>query len=104
MAKIFPQIQKIDISNISNLQMPKITIDDEVIKELEEKGAILKNKLVKNRLYIGFCRNSTLGKWDGSKFEYLRYKYGTLIIDYINHFQDDNSFDVFVPIREVIFE
>ena len=64
---------------------------------------IPKNELVKGKEYIGNCRNSNKAVWKGDHFEYKRYKYGSYFIDSINHYEDDDGYDVFVPV-EVIYE
>ena len=63
-------------------------------------GAIPKDKLVTGKTYIGNCRNACKAKWNGNRFEYERYKFGTYYTEEINHFQDDDGYDVFVPIKE----
>lgn len=64
-----------------------------------ELGAIPKDKLIVGREYFGHCRNSDRAIWKGEHFEYERYKFGSTYIDKINHFQDDDGYDVFVPIK-----
>lgn len=34
------------------------------------------------------------------KFVYERYKFGFTYKDSVNHFQDDDGYDLFVPIKE----
>ena len=48
---------------------------------------------------IRCCRNASEAVWDGEKFTYLRTKFGTTYTEFINHFEDDDGYDVFVPIR-----
>ena len=62
-------------------------------------GAIPKNDLIVGKDYIGNCRNSGIAKWNGEQFEYNRTKWGFSYKDKINHFEDDNGFDLFVPIK-----
>ena len=71
-----------------------------VVKNLIRCGAIPKNKLEIGKTYLGNCRNSSEGIWDGEKFHYLRHKFGTVPWDEINHFEDDDGYDLFVPIKE----
>ena len=86
--------------------IPDVPITDEetynniIIPNLIRCGAIPKNKLIKGKTYIGACRNSSEATWLGNKFEYERYKFGTRHPETINHFQDDDGYDVFVPIKE----
>lgn len=64
---------------------------------------IPKRELVDGKMYKGYCRNSNIAQWhaDRQRFTYLRHKFGQLLDEEINHFEDDNGFDVFIPIEEV---
>ena len=64
---------------------------------------IPKNELVIDKEYIGNCRNSDKAVWKGDHFEYQRYKFGYWYTDKINHYEDDDGYDVFVPV-EVVYE
>lgn len=68
---------------------------------LIKRGAIPKDKLVVGKTYYGECRNACKAVWLGDKFEYQRYKFGYTFPEKINHFEDDNGYDLFVPIREL---
>ena len=68
---------------------------------LIERGAIPKNKLIIGKTYYGECRNACKAVWLGDVFEYQRYKFGCTFPEKINHFEDDNGYDLFVPIREL---
>jgi hypothetical protein len=72
-----------------------IFIQDELIK----RGAIPIHKLEVGKTYIGSCRNASEAVWQGDHFVYQRYKFGTTYPEKINHFQDDDGYDVFVPIK-----
>ena len=87
--------------------IPEIPIMDDkaqyenvVVKNLIRCGAIPKDKLVIGKTYIGKCRNANEAVWNGRHFEYKRFKFGYMMDDVINHFQDDNGYDLFVPIQE----
>lgn len=67
---------------------------------LIKRGAIPKDKLEIGATYIGECRNASEAIWLGEYFEYQRYKFGFTYPEKINHFQDDNGFDLFVPIMK----
>ena len=71
------------------------------IPRLIKAGAIQKKDLIDGEVYIGEHRIGNLGKWcaDKDKFEYWRYKYGTRFIDDCNHFEDDDGYALFVPIK-----
>lgn len=62
-------------------------------------GGIPKAKLIIGETYIGNCRNTTEAIWDGEHFNYIRTKFGLKYNEKINHFEDDNGYDVFVPIK-----
>ena len=64
---------------------------------------IPKNELIIDKEYVGNCRNSDKAVWKGDHFEYQRYKFGDWYTDKINHYEDDDGYDVFVPV-EVIHE
>lgn len=73
-----------------------------VIPNFIRCGAIPKNKLEIGKTYIGDCRNSNEAVWNGDKFIYKRHKFGCTFEEKINHFEDDDGFDLFVPIKEKI--
>ena len=62
---------------------------------------IPKNELVVGKEYIGNCRNSNKAVWKGDHFEYQRYKFGNYYTDKINHYENDDGYDVFVPVEVV---
>jgi hypothetical protein len=72
-----------------------------MIPKLIELGAIPKNQLKDGVWYYGDTRNTTLGKWNEKEnnFEHWRYKFGWRWDD-VNHFEDDNGYALFVPLRE----
>ena len=65
-------------------------------------GAIPKSELEIGEQYIGSCRNASIATWLGEQFEYQRYKFGETFPEKINHFEDDNGYDLFVPIGKVL--
>lgn len=65
-------------------------------------GAIPKSQLEIGEQYIGSCRNASIATWFGEEFEYTRYKFGDSFKEKINHFEDDNGYDLFVPIGKVL--
>lgn len=72
-----------------------------IVPHLIKWGAIPKSQLKIGRKYKGYCRNSDVATWTGKRFEYLREKFGFTYIDVINHFEDDNGLDLFVPYEEI---
>ena len=75
--------------------------EDFYVPILIQLGAIPKDKLVVGKRYYGSCRNASVAVWLGDVFEYQRYKFGHTFPEKINHFEDDNGYDLFVPIREL---
>lgn len=73
------------------------------IEKLINAGAIPKKDLVDGREYHGKCRNANKAVWDKTRncFVYKRNKFGYVFDEDINHFEDDNGFDLFVPIEEI---
>jgi hypothetical protein len=77
------------------------TYKNVVIPNFIRCGAIPKDKLIKGKTYFGSCRNADKAIWLGDQFEYIRHKWGDSYPEKINHFEDDDHFDLFVPIREI---
>lgn len=90
-----------DTDNIPDIPIiDEETYNNVIIPNLIRCGAIPKDKLVKGKTYIGTCRNTSEAIWLGDKFEYIRYKFGCTYPEKINHFQNDDGYDVFVPLKE----
>jgi len=68
---------------------------------LIEKGAIPKVDLIDGEWYYGDHRRCNVAKWNekDNQFDYLRYKFG-YFWDNCNHFEDDDGYALFVPIRK----
>lgn len=73
----------------------------QICEALINKGAIAKKDLVVGKTYIGTCRNANEAVWIGECFQYERTKFGYTFLEKINHFEDDNGFDLFIPIKEI---
>ncbi|MCK9446533.1 hypothetical protein M0Q50_06645 [bacterium] len=73
------------------------------IQKLIEAGAITKKNLVNGKSYIGKCRNAEIAIWNEleNTFIYKRYKFDIEYDEKINHFEDDDGFDLFIPIQEL---
>ena len=71
------------------------------VQKLIEAGAIPKAKLIDGKTYYGNCRNADYAIWDAKRnvFVYSRNKFGDMFDEDINHFEDDNGYDLFVPIK-----
>ena len=72
---------------------------DIIIPNIIRCGGIPKDELIVGETYIGDCRNASEAVWNGERFTYMRTKFGTTYPEDINHFQDDDGYDVFVPIK-----
>lgn len=73
--------------------------EEVIIPNIVRCGGIAKDKLIVGETYIGDCRNASEAVWNGKTFTYMRTKFGTTYPEDINHFQDDDGYDVFVPIK-----
>ena len=75
-------------------------MNDFYINRLVQLGAIPKDDLQDGLWYYGEYRNSKFGKWNKKteKFDHYRWKFGWMKDD-CNHFEDDNGFALFVPLR-----
>jgi hypothetical protein len=87
-----------DVPNLPNVGQPQW--NDFYVPRLLKAGAITKEDLVDGVWYYGEYRNSNFGKWNANKQEFglWRHKFGWMW-DTCTHFQDDNGFALFVPIR-----
>ena len=85
-----PNIPRVDPVEYKEFYVPKLI----------GAGAIPKNELVDGQFYFGEYRNANVGRWLAEKqvFEHWRYKFGYRLDD-CNHFEDDNGYALFVPIR-----
>lgn len=94
----YTKIKKFDDENIECINLPT-NIPYELYIELYSKGIISKSELIKNNYYLGTCRNASVALWNGFEFLYNRTKFGSTYIESINHFEDDNGYDLFIPLR-----
>ena len=71
------------------------------VEKLIKAGAIPKKYLIDGQKYYGECRNADEAIWDEKRkcFIYKRNKFGYTFDEDINHFEDDNGFDLFVPLK-----
>jgi hypothetical protein len=60
---------------------------------------IAKSELVHGFYYLGYCRNARIARWNAERnvFIYRRNIAGNTILEEINHPEDTNEHDVFVP-------
>ena len=70
-----------------------------IVPNIIRCGGIPKDKLIVGKTYIGDCRNAREAVWDGEKFTYMRTKFGSTYPETINHYKDDDGYDLFVPLK-----
>ena len=95
------QIQQvIKLRQISKMSVP---LKPEHLKLLYDNGLIPKKKLKDRTYYLGHCRNSSVALWckKSQKFFYVRWKFVSSFIDDIFHPEDDDGFDLFLPIKKI---
>jgi hypothetical protein len=93
-----PFVDEKDVPGLPRVE--KKEWDEFYVPRLLKAGALDKKDLVDGTWYYGSYRNSIYGKWNAEKQEFglWRYKFGWMW-DTCNHFQDDNGFALFVPLR-----
>ena len=64
-------------------------------------GMIPQEKLVAGHYYGGHCRNASVARWDGKEFTYQRTKSHDTFPETIQHPEQDNGFDLFVPVIDL---
>ena len=93
----------IDIKFVNTHDVPPLPrvdyYEEYVVPALIRCGAIPKNDLIDGQYYYGNYRNANIGKWIGNRFEIIRTKFGEKMKDHCNHFEDDDNFALFTPIR-----
>lgn len=94
----FPTVEMFDKDNLCKIKLPK-PIPYAFYNELFNKGIIRKKDLKKNHYYYGDCRNTNVALWNGFEFIYVRYKFGEYFNETINHLEDDNGYDLFIPLH-----
>jgi len=75
----------------------------EVLKKAEELGMIPKRDLKPWAYYSGSCRNARIAMWDSNRqlFIHLRTKFRDTFAETIPHPEDDEGWDVFIPVEEI---
>lgn len=85
-----PEIPRVDEKEYKEFYIPRLI----------KAGAIPKKDLIHGQVYIGDHRNTDVARWnqETNKFDHMRYKFGWMEDD-CNHFEDDDGFALFVPIK-----
>lgn len=72
-----------------------------------ESGMVAKSDLVDGQYYQGTCRNAQVAVWRANEpkyrsepgcFVYMRTKFSSVFPETINHPEDDNGFNLFIPV------
>ena len=86
-----PNLPRVEADQWGNFYVPKLI----------GAGAIPKKDLIDGQFYAGDHRNATIAKWDAdkNKFIYMRTKWNSTYEDDCNHFEDDDGYALFVPIK-----
>jgi hypothetical protein len=97
---VYDNITKFTKDNIHSIHLPS-PISFELYHELFDKGVIRKENLEQNEYYYGTCRNANVAVWNGNNFVYMRTKFGQTFPENINHLEDDDRSDLFIPIEKI---
>ena len=91
-----PEIPRVDVKEYQEYYIPRLI----------EAGAIPKKDLIDGEFYLGDHRRGKIGRWNEAMnvFEYWRNKFGNYFIDKCNHFEDDDGFALFTPIKKATEE
>lgn len=73
------------------------------LEAAHQAGMVAKKDLIDDAWYYGICRNASIARWNAeeNKFYYLRTKFGTTQAESIRHPEDDNGYDLFIPIKQL---
>lgn len=81
-------------------RLPK-PIPQELYDKYFELGVVRKENLEPGEKYLGICRNADVAIWTGKVFVYNRHKFGVSYQESINGFEDDNGYDLFIPVKKI---
>lgn len=75
-------------------------IPESIMNDAISEGMLSKSQLIDGQSYIGHCRNATVAVWhaDKNRFTYKREKFNSAFDEDICHPEDDNGFDLFIPV------
>lgn len=74
----------------------------QAVEEAYARGMLRKDSLVDGKVYVGYCRNAGKARWDAGRqrFVYRRVKFLDSFDEEIVHPEDDDGYDIFVPVSE----
>lgn len=72
--------------------------------ELTDRPVLSKEVLVDGAYYIGRCRNATVARWNAKQGSFFHWcvKFGRIYIEEIKHPIDEEYFDVFRVVRQLL--
>ena len=82
-------------------KLGRIYIEDINPYLIKHIGAVSKSELKDGKDYHGVCRHAKVAKWSKKDncFYYIRKKFDKIFLDKINHPEDDDGYDLFIPIN-----
>lgn len=100
--EILENLYQFAFDNLSYEEYHNFGSPDNFHKWVEKHYRVIpKSDLIINKKYKGNCRNADEATWTGKKFIYKRCKFGSNYNEEINHYEDDDGYDVFVPIEYI---
>lgn len=87
------------IETMSTMSGDRVNFPKGTLRDVPGQDFVRKSDLVDGEYYYGHCRNAKCAKWVAARneFVYIRTKFGSRFSEGINHPEDDNGFDLFVP-------
>lgn len=77
-------------------------VKPEELEKAYADGMIRKSDLKDRAYYRGTCRNASYAQWfsEYNVFVYMRSKFGSIFPESIFHPEDDDLYDLFIPVGE----
>lgn len=89
-----------DVDNIPDIpRVDEKTYEEIIVPNLIRCGALPKSELQTGKVYEGKSRNTNQAMWVVDHFVYKKHQFGMEFYEKMNHFEDDDGYDVFVPLR-----
>ena len=89
---------------LAKIGRPPNPITKEWLEEAYASGMIKISDLKDGVEYYGCCRNSSVARWNAKdgRFYYTRTKFGSSFEEGIECCENDDGFDLFIPVAEVV--
>lgn len=94
--------RKTELSACPRITFP-LLIGEKELNAAYENGMLKKEELEDRQYYLGYCRNAYVAQWIKKEncFYYMRRKFSYFYPEKINHPEDDNDMDLFIPFKKV---